>query len=200
MGLLRQTGALREGHFECLNGLHTNKYLDIALAMRNFAIAKVLSVGLSRRLREHHDLRAMASELSIVAATTGGLPIAFGLCEALRARQVYWAERGESGVLRFRQYLEQTPGEKVVLVDDILRAGRVLGETRTLLEANGAHVLAIAVAVHQPTPRTADFGTLPVYSLAKLQASYYADPGLCDLCRAGVPLVRTGPAAAAVAA
>src|ERR1022692_4135268 len=91
--LLRRTGGLRKGHFEYPNGLHTDEYLQVALTMRHFESAKILSVGLSRLIRAHSDLRAMIPELSIVAPATGGLPVAYGMCEALRARQVYWAER-----------------------------------------------------------------------------------------------------------
>ena len=57
--LLRQTGALREGHFEYPNGMHGNEYLQVALAMRYFQHAKTLSVGLSRQLRSHPEIRAI---------------------------------------------------------------------------------------------------------------------------------------------
>src|SRR5215470_18066819 len=93
VGLLRRTGGLREGHFEMPNGLHVNEYLQVALTMRDYSAAKILSVGLSRKLRAHSDIRAMIPELSVVAPATGGLPVAYGVCEALRAKQVYWAER-----------------------------------------------------------------------------------------------------------
>ncbi|MEK7405677.1 MAG: phosphoribosyltransferase family protein [Acidobacteriota bacterium] len=187
--LLRQTGALRDGHFEYPNGLHSNEYLQVALAMRYYQHAKMLSVGLSRRLRAHPEIRAVIPELSIVTPATGGLPVAYGICEALRAHQVYWAEAEDGGgQLRFRQYLEQVPGEKVILVDDILRTGKKLGEMKALLEANGAEVLALAVIVYQPTPRTPDFGRLPLYYLAKLEATYSRDAGSCDLCRQGIPI------------
>ena len=45
VGILRQTGAIRDGHFEYPNGLHANEYLQVQLAMRYFQHAKVLSVG-----------------------------------------------------------------------------------------------------------------------------------------------------------
>src|SRR5215210_1491400 len=113
--LLRQTGALRTGHFAFPSGLHSEEYLQVALAMRYYQHARTLSVGLSRKLRMNSELRAMIPELSIVAPATGGLPVAYGVCEALRANQVYWAERDEEQEpLRFRQYLEQHPGEQVV--------------------------------------------------------------------------------------
>ncbi len=186
--LLRQTGALRDGHFAYPNGLHANEYLQVALAMRYYQHAKTLGVGLSRLLRANTEIRAAIPELSIVTPATGGLPVAYGVGEALRAHQVYWAEREEGrDDLRFRQYLEQVPGEKVVLVDDILRTGRRLKELKALLEANGAVVMALAVIVYQPTPRTPDFSPLPLYYLAKMEASYYADAASCELCHQGVP-------------
>jgi orotate phosphoribosyltransferase len=187
--LLRQTGALRDGHFEYPNGLHSNEYLQVALAMRYYQHAKVLSVGLSRLLRANPEIRAIIPELSIVAPATGGLPVAYGICEAMRAHQVYWSEEDESdGTIRFRQYLEQMRGEQVVLVDDILRTGRKLSELKQLIEANGAQVVGLAVVIYQPTPKTPDFSPLPLYYLAQLDATYYTDAASCELCRRGMPV------------
>jgi orotate phosphoribosyltransferase len=189
VGVLRETGALRDGHFEYPGGVHSNEYLQVPLAMRYYQHARTLSVGLSRLLRGNAEIRAMIPQLSIVAPATGGLPVAYGVCEALRAHQVYWAEKNDDGrPFRFRQFLQQSPGENVVLVDDILRSGTKLTELRTLVEAGGAQVLGIAVVIYQPTPQTKDFGSLPLYYLAKLEASYYTDAASCELCRRGVPL------------
>jgi orotate phosphoribosyltransferase len=193
LALLRDTGALQSGHFECLNGLHTDINLETALAMRHHRNAKILSVGLSRKLRANPELRALIPELSIVSATPSGLPVAYGLCEALRAGQVYWAEKdGRKAPMRFRQFLQPVAGEKVVLVDDLLRSGMLLTEARQLLEARGALVVALAVLVYQPTPQTRGFGSLPLYYLAKLDATYYADADACQFCRSHVPLLQVG--------
>ena len=188
--VLRETGALRDGHFEYPGGLHSNEYLQVPLALRYYQHARTLSVGLSRLLRANPEIRAIIPELSIVAPATGGLPVAYGIGEALRCKQVYWAESvdDDGGSMRFRQYLEQHPGEQVVLVDDILRSGRKLQQMKTLLESRGATVLAMAVVIYQPTPNTFDFGPLPLYYLAKLDASYYTDAAHCELCRQAVPL------------
>jgi orotate phosphoribosyltransferase len=187
--LLRQTGALRHGHFVYPNGLHANEYLQVALAMRYYQHAKTLSVGLSRLLRANTEIRTAIPELSVVTLATGGLPVAYGVGEALRAHQVYWAEKEEGcDHLCFRQYLKQVPGEKVVLVDDILRTGKKLGELKALLEANGAQVMALAVIVYQPTPKTPDFSPLPLYYLAKMDATYSTDAASCELCRQGAPI------------
>jgi orotate phosphoribosyltransferase len=146
-------------------------------------------VGLSRKLRANPELRAMIPELSIVSPDTGGLPVAYGMCEALRAREVYWAERkDEDGPMRFRQFMTQRPGEKVLLVDDILRSGRNLSELKRLVESSGAQVVGLAVIIYQPTPKTKDFGDLPFYYLAKLDATYYKDAASCEMCRHGAPI------------
>jgi orotate phosphoribosyltransferase len=189
VAILRETGALRDGHFQYPSGMHSNEYLQVPLALRYYQYQRTLSVGLSRLLRANAEIRAIVPHLSIVAPATGGLPVAYGICESMRAHQVYWAEKNNSAEpLRFRQYLEQHPGEPVVLVDDILRSGSKLAELKQILEANGAQVVAVAVIIYQPTPKTHDFGSLPLYYLARLEASYYSDGHRCELCKQGVPL------------
>ncbi|BDC48300.1 orotate phosphoribosyltransferase [Bryobacterales bacterium F-183] len=188
LALLRESGALRNGHFEYPNGLHTDEYLQVALAMSNYQTAKILSVGLSRKLRENTEIRAILSDLSVVCPATGGLPVAYGIGEALRARKVYWAEREiEGGPLQFRQFHEVVKGEKVVLVDDILRTGTKLTQLKALVEECGAEVLGLAVMVHQPYPGCAEFD--PLYKLATLNTTYWnADE--CPLCKKGEPLTK----------
>lgn len=188
--LLRKTGALRRGHFAYPNGLHADEYLQVALAMRDYQTAKILSVGLSRLVRANSEIRAMIPELSIVSPAPGGLPVAYGVSEALRAKQVYWGEREDSTQpLRFRQYLEQKKGEKVLLVDDILRTGRKLTELKKLVESNGAEVVGLAVIVYQPNPHTPSFDPLPFYRLCELDdATYYMDAASCELCKKGIPV------------
>lgn len=189
--ILRHTGALREGHFEYPNGSHSNEYLQVPVAMRYYQHAKTLSVGLSRLLRANSEIRPLISQLSIITAGMGGLPVAHGVCEALQAKKVYWAEREEQdGPYRFRPFLEPVPGEQVMLVDDILHSGRNLAELKRTIESFGASVIGLAVIVYQPTPRTADFGTLPLYYLAKLEASYFATASECDLCSSAQNLTK----------
>ncbi len=192
--VLRDTGALREGHFVYTDGFHSNEYLQIPLAMRYYQHAKTLSVALSRLLRANSEIRAIVPELSIVAPATGGLPVAYGVCEALQAKRVYWAERDGrkppdcEAPLRFRQFIEPLPGEQVVLVDDLLRTGNRLSEMKTLLESYGAIVAAIAVVIYQPHPGVRNFGDIPLLYLTRLEASYYVDAAACELCKGSIPL------------
>jgi orotate phosphoribosyltransferase len=179
---------LRDGHFEYPSGLHSNEYLQVPLALRYSQYQRMLAVGLSRLLRAHPEIRAAVKDLSIITPMTAGLPVAYGVCEALRANQVYWAEREHDEPLRFRQFMEPRKGEPVVLVDDILRTGSKLAELKRLLESAGAIVVGLAVIIYQPIPTTVNFGSLPLYYLAKLEASYYADARQCEMCQRGVPV------------
>jgi orotate phosphoribosyltransferase len=188
LALLRRTGGLRSGYFEYPNGMRTNEYLQVALTMRDFKAANILSVALSRKLRSNSDIRALLPNLSVVAPATGGLMVAYGVAEALHARNIYWAEReSPSHPLQFREFLELQPGEKVVLVDDIYRTGLKLSETKRLVEAAGGEVVALAVIVEQPAPGAVTFGGLPFYSLASLEMTF-VEPAVGDL--GGVPPVK----------
>ena len=75
VAVLRETGALRSGHFEYPTGLHSDGYLQVPLALRYSQHQRMLSVGLSRLLRANSELRAVAADVSIVAPATGGLPV-----------------------------------------------------------------------------------------------------------------------------
>jgi orotate phosphoribosyltransferase len=189
MGVLRETGALRQGHFVYQNGEHSNEYLQVPLAMRHYQYAKSFSVGLSRLIRSNSELRTLIPELSVVAPANGGLPVAYGVCEALQAKKVYWAERESiDAPPHFNQFIEPEPGEQVLLVDDLLRSGKGSNELKTLVESYGAKVVALAVVIYQPNPNCHDFGSLPLLHLARVEASYFADADSCELCKSGIPL------------
>jgi orotate phosphoribosyltransferase len=56
------------------------------------------------------------------------------------------------------------------------------------VESSGAQVVGLAVIIYQPTPKTIDFGPLPLYYLAKLEGTYYKDAASCDLSKRGAPV------------
>ncbi len=186
--LLERTGALRQGHFSHPGGTHSDLYLQIPLAMRHYSESKVLSVALSRKLRQADAVRRAVPKVSVVVPATGGLPVAFGVAEALRASQTYWAEKNDAGEMELRQFLEIHPGERVILVDDILRTGRKLTQMRKLVEDASAKVLALAVLVHQPFENCARFDDLPLFKLLTLEPHYWHEKQ-CPLCGKGAPAV-----------
>src|ERR1044072_9979034 len=93
--LLRETGALREGHFEFPTGLHSSHYFQMPLAMRYYGNARVLNVALSRLLRREPEVLAALPNCAVVAPAAGGIPAGFGVREALTSAQLFWAQKKE---------------------------------------------------------------------------------------------------------
>ena len=187
--LLRETGALRTGHFRYESGLHSEEGLQVAMAMRYYQHARTLGVALSRRVRAHTELSAIITDLSIVSPGAGGIPVAYAVCEALRANQVYWAERqSPDSPLSFRKGISAQKGEKVLIVDDMLRSGRKVSELKRIVEQNGDQVVGIAVMVYQPNPDTPSFDGIPLFYLARLEGRYWRNAEQCELCKAGMPV------------
>ena len=170
LDLLRETGALREGRFEFPNGLQSNYYFQMPLAMRYHGNARVLNVALSRLLRKEPEVLAALPDCAIVAPAAGGIPVAFGIREALDADQIFWAEKDE-GKYHFRQYLDAR-GLKCILVDDIVRSGKVVMAMLDLIRQAGAEVVAVGSLVHFNDAHF-DTGGVPYYSLLDIDAKFY---------------------------
>ena len=168
--LLKQTGALREGHFEFPTGFHSTHYFQMPLAMRYHDNARVLNVALSRLMRREPEVLAALPNCAIVAPAAGGIPVAFGIREALNADQIFWAEKSD-GRYHFRQYLDAR-GLKCILVDDIVRSGRVITEMLGLIHEAGAEVVAVGSLVHFNDAHF-DTGGVPYYSLLDIDAKFY---------------------------
>jgi orotate phosphoribosyltransferase len=182
--LLRETGALREGHFEFPNGQHSTHYFQMPLAMRYHGNARVLNVALSRLFRREPEVLAALPACAIVAPAAGGIPVAFGVREALNADQIFWAEK-EDGRYYFRQYLD-CEGIRCILVDDIVRSGKVISCMVDLIRDAGAEVVAIGSLVHFKDAHV-DTGDIPYYALLEVDTHFY-EPAACPLCKTGEPL------------
>ncbi|MFY9556147.1 MAG: phosphoribosyltransferase [Blastocatellia bacterium] len=182
--LLGETGALREGHFEFPTGQHSSHYFQMPLAMRYHGNARVLNVALSRLLRREPEVLAALPNCAVVAPAAGGIPVAFGVREALNADQIFWAEK-DDGRYYFRQYLD-AHGLKCILVDDVVRSGKVITYMIDLIGKAGAEVVAIGSLVHFKDAHF-DTGNIPYYSLLDVDIRFHA-PAECPMCRAGKPL------------
>ena len=181
---LRETGAMREGHFEFPNGLHSGHYFQMPLAMRYHGNARVLTVALSRLLRQEPEVLAALPDCAVVGPAAGGIPVAFGIREALDADQIFWAEK-EDGRYYFRQYLDAR-GLKCILVDDIVRSGKVLTYMVELIRQAGAEVVAVGSLVHFKDAHV-DIGDVPYFWLLDVDCQFYPAE-ICPLCKAGEPL------------
>src|SRR4029078_9991450 len=88
MQILKKTGAFREGHFVYPNGKHSPHYFQMPLAFRYYDTARVLAVALSRKFRIEKDISSQLPKVSVISPSSGGIPVAFGVRDALNAEQI----------------------------------------------------------------------------------------------------------------
>src|SRR5260370_39978724 len=112
----------------------------MALAFRYYDTARVLAVGLSRRFRIEKDISSQLPKVSIISPSSGGIPVAFGVRDALSAEQIYWAEQ-EKGERMFRQYVNQGEVNPCIIVDDIIRSEAAIEETADLVKSLGPRII-----------------------------------------------------------
>ncbi|MCA1594326.1 MAG: phosphoribosyltransferase [Acidobacteria bacterium] len=189
MEMLKKTGGFREGHFVYPSGRHTPHYFQMPLAFRYYDTARVLAVALSRKLRLEKDISSVLPKVAIISPSPGGIPVAFGVREALCAEQIYWAER-EEGKRMFRQYVNAGEVNPCVIVDDIARSGDALLETVNLVRELGAQVIGCGVIVRfNSAPARIDDGAegIPVLSLVEFDAKWYEKEDDCVECRKDAP-------------
>ena len=185
MKILKRTGAFREGHFVYPNGKHTAHYFQMPLAFRYYDTARVLAVALSRKFRVERDIASQLPKVSIISPSSGGIPVAFGVRDALNAEQIYWAEQ-ENGKRTFRQYVNQGEINPCIIVDDIIRSGTAIEETVELVRSLGAPVIGCGAIVHFSTaPNQIGDGT--VKSLVEFDERFYDSADECVECKQGVP-------------
>src|ERR687889_698085 len=160
----RRTGALLEGHFVLTSGLHSTKYLQCALVLQ-------------------HPSEAEA----FVAPAIGGIIIGWETARSLGVRSI-WTER-EEGRMTLRRGFTVRPGERVLVVEDVITTGGSTRETCDALRAAGALVVSAASIIDRSAGR-ADVG-VPRFALATLDVPAVS-PADCALCAAGVPAVKPG--------
>src|ERR671912_677081 len=178
MQILKRTGAFREGHFVYPNGKHSPHYFQMPLAFRYYDTARVLAVALSRKFRTQKEISSALPKVAVISPGPGGIPVAFGVREALSAEQIYWAER-EEGSRMFRQYVNKGEVNPCIIVDDISRTGDAINETVELVRQLGAKVIGCGTIVRfKSAPDHIDIpgdDPIPIVSLVEFDAKWYDD-------------------------
>jgi orotate phosphoribosyltransferase len=185
MQMLRKTGAFREGHFVYPNGKHTAHYFQMPLAFRLYDTARVLAVALSRKFRIERDIASQLPKVAIISPSSGGIPVAFGVREALSAQQIYWAEQ-INGKRSFRQYVDQGDILPCIIVDDIIRSGAAIEETVKLVKELGAPIIGCGAIVRfTSAPDSVD--GVAIESLVEFEEHFYEKSEDCADCKQGAP-------------
>jgi orotate phosphoribosyltransferase len=187
MDMLKRTSAFREGHFVYPSGKHTPHYFQMPLAFRYYDTARVLAVALSRLLRIEKEISSALPKIAIISPGPGGIPVAFGVREALSAEQIYWAER-EDGKRMFRQYVNSGEINPCIIVDDIIRSGDAIQETIKLVEELGAKVIGCGAIVRFKGAPDKIGEDIPVKSLVEFDSKFYDSGDDCAECKQNAPV------------
>jgi len=185
MQILKRTGAFREGHFVYPNGKHSPHYFQMPLAFRFYDTARVLAVALSRKFRLEKDISSQLPKVSIISPSSGGIPVAFGVRDALNAEQIYWAEQ-EQGERQFRQYVNQGEVNPCILVDDIIRSGHAINETVDLVKDLKSRIIGCGAIVRFDSAPD-ELEGVPIKSLIDFDVKMYDRDEDCAECKQGVP-------------
>ena len=176
----KQTGALLEGHFQLTSGLHSSVYLQCALVLQFPEKAEKFARAIAEKF-------AKAGIQLVASPAIGGIVIGHEVARALGARFI-WTER-EAGAMTLRRGFSVSPGERTLIVEDVVTTGGSTRETVEALRAAGADVIGAASIIDR-SAGTADVG-VPRVALVTLMV-LALEPENCDACKLGDTAVKPG--------
>ena len=176
----RTTGALLEGHFQLSSGLHSTVYLQCALVLQFPEKAEAFGRAIAEKF-EGQGIQLVASP------AIGGIVIGHEVARALGARFV-WTER-EASQMTLRRGFTVAPGEKTLVVEDVVTTGGSTRDTIEALKKAGADVVGAASIIDR-SAGSADVG-VPLTALASLKV-LSVEAALCDACKLGEPVMKPG--------
>lgn len=178
--LFTERGALLTGHFLLSSGLHSAKYLQCALVLQYPKDAESLAEQLAKRFyTQKIDL--------VVAPALGGVIIGHEVARALSLRSIF-TER-EAGQMQLRRGFEIKPGEKVLVVEDVITTGKSTREVIEVVTKLGGEVVGNTSIIDRSSGK-AELPFPPV-SLAVLDVATYSAEN-CPMCQEGLPLIKPG--------
>jgi orotate phosphoribosyltransferase len=180
LATFRRVGALLEGHFRLTSGLHSPGYLQCALVLSYPQEAEACGAAIASRAR--------ALEPTVVLSPAiGGIVIGQEVGRALGVRALF-AER-QDGRLSLRRGFSLAPGDRVLVVEDVVTTGGSTRETIEVARAAGAVVVGAASIIDRSGgQQNLD---VPYHALASIALPTY-EPDACPLCAEGTPAVKPG--------
>jgi orotate phosphoribosyltransferase len=174
--LLEQSGAMLSGHFLLSSGRHSDRYVEKARVLERPQAVMALAKEMASWYR---DVEV------VVAPAVGAIVLGFAVAMHADARFLF-AER-EEGAMRLRRGFRLDPGERALVVEDVITTGTSAREVNDLVERSGAESLGVAALVDRsqaPPP-------FPLRAVVRVEAVSWS-PDECPLCAAGQPLVSPG--------
>jgi len=178
--LFRQTGALLEGHFILRSGLHSRQFFQCAQALQQMPVVEKFGAALAAKVRS-------LGAATVISPAMGGLVIGQEVARQLGLRFIF-AEK-EEGRLALRRSFKIAPGEKLLVVEDVVTKGGRVQETMDIVRANGGVVAGVAMVVDRSRGGI-NLG-VPTFSLIRLDVETFAPDKLPpDL--TAIPAVKPG--------
>lgn len=171
--LLKDTGALQDGHFLLSSGRHSEQYVQCARALELPRLAAAMGEAIADAIPEPVD--------RIISPPMGALIVGYEAARRLGVRFAF-PERGRDGHYIFRRGFEIGEAERIYVVEDVITTGRTTGETLAAIEACGAHIVGVGAIVDRS--ETGVLAGVPIDALVRMMIPTYT-PETCPACRRG---------------
>ena len=186
--LLRESGAMLEGHFLLSSGRHSDRYFQCAKLLQYPDKARAALEQAVLKISE--DIKNGKIKVDIVAGPAmGGIIAAWEIGRQLSLPAIF-TERDESGVMTLRRGFEIAPAQNVLIVEDVVTTGKSFMECTAALEKAGAVISGLACVVDRRADGASQI-PWPFYPAVKLSAGNW-DASECELCKKGIPVVKPG--------
>ncbi|MFY9198997.1 MAG: orotate phosphoribosyltransferase [Acutalibacteraceae bacterium] len=180
--VLKEAGVLLEGHFLLTSGRHSNKYLQCANIFRNTKYSEELCAALAEKYKDD-DIQL------IIGPAMGAVQMAYEVSRNFGCEN-FFTERDENGKMQLRRGFSIKPGQRVLVVEDVVTTGGSVREVVEYIQQNGGVVAGVGSIVDR-TGGNIDFG-VPFKAVYSVDVqSWYKDE--CPLCKEGkIELVKPG--------
>ncbi|MFP4017400.1 MAG: orotate phosphoribosyltransferase [Halanaerobiales bacterium] len=177
---LKESEALLEGHFSLSSGLHSSAYIQCALLLRYPDLAEKFCRELAIKVEKYEP------EI-VIGPALGGVIVAYEMARALNIPGIF-AER-KDGDMELRRNFQIKPGQKILLVEDVVTTGGSVKEVIELIKQNEGELVAVASLIDRSAGEV-DFG-VPFESLISFNFEVYK-PENCPLCAKNTEAVKPG--------
>lgn len=176
--------AILRGHFILSSGLHSDTYLQCARVLMNPKRADKLCAALADKVRA-----AVKEKIDLVVAPAmGGVVVGYEMGRQLGIDTIF-VER-EEGEFRLRRGFRIEPGQRVLMVEDVVTTGKSSLEAVKAVEAAGGKVIAECSLIDRSGGESAKM-PFPLISLLSLQVkTFQANAVPAEL--AGIEAVKPG--------
>lgn len=191
MAILKATGAVSEGHFRLTSGKHSDFYIQCARLMQHPEKAEPVCQALADQFRAGTAAGSNPSQTIevVIGPATGAILMAYEVARALGPGvRAMFTER-ENGVMTLRHGFSLAPGERVLVVEDVVTTGGSVQEVIDVVKGAGGQVVGIGALVDR-SGGIVRF-EVPFKALATITTNVY-EPEDCPLCRQGLPAVKPG--------